>query len=929
MILGLGISLIPGVMNWTATGIHIELTEFIDETVYQVGMKPVDYGEAGGYRSFLEAEQYFVGHPWVRRIDRILSTVCIVNGWQQDTDSYPLNQPLYYVDGFKDARVILSDPEMIEIWKPLFKWRGDFRVSSNETVVSKTFIDYLELTNGRRVDIGDVIDIDIVLGAHGLFPNMEGNRRYPMLNLTIVGVYELVAGTRVFSNAFISLERKLVDPFAYPQPVLGVMDSIIVSSENIPTEVIDELTTRSFFSVSSLIQANPEGLLAEGESNIPANLMSMMDVIGEPEGLESWGLQEVENLESHINTYLQSRLLILLTFPVLFISLVLMVNAAEASVLRRKNESSLLRTKGASFNQIMSSYLWESLVLFVAAITLGLLLSVFFSSVIGSTKGIFIFDYAEFAYFSSMFVIHPLGIAIAIIVGLSLPITYLLQIGRFIDTDELIIQKEVLAESIETRENLGRLGIVILLLVSSVLIMPYLIPPIGLVGVAEILILTVLLYISAFYGARLSRQSLAMIAVRLSFLLGEKSLYLSRSLGRRKGRLLPLLVILTLILSSTNMLLIEFDGFHHNLDLEVDYAIGADLRIEIDNGTLDLVESFKHIPSVVETMPVIELQAQVGESQFFLEGVRPEQYSRIGHFREDSFSTNSSERILSLLESVPNGVILSEYYGHLWNKSLGDEIGISYFRPEIGFLDFVIIGFMESAPGFGMSSTEELPFGSIASGFGFQIGRGGFALANFDFLRNQSSLAEINLFLGKLLTGTNLDILSSTLHANFNAEVYAPSYSNPREISRSVDLYLSGFESVVSISVVLLGLMGIFAILTLLSAAVRERAKEYGLLKAVGARNDQVVSLVFQEFAGVVIAAMAVSLVIGAALGMTLSILAFGISPMWSTLPHPPYLPLLSLLILSIVELVVLSIACLIPARQALSESPSEALRNL
>ncbi|MDF1538381.1 MAG: FtsX-like permease family protein [Candidatus Thorarchaeota archaeon] len=392
---------------------------------------------------------------------------------------------------------------------------------------------------------------------------------------------------------------------------------------------------------------------------------------------------------------------------------------------------------------------------------------------------------------------------------------------------------------------------------------------------------------------------------------------------------MPLLVILTLILSSTNMLLVELDGYHHNLQIEVDYAIGADFRIEVDNGTIELAESFKHIRGIVETMPVIEFPAKVGENQFFLEGVKPEQYSRIGHFREDSFTTNTSDGILETLESIPNGIVLSEYHGALWNKSVGDTISITYFRPEIAYTNFVIVGFVESAPGFGMASTEDLGFGSVASGFGFQIGRGGFALANFDFLQNYSSTSPINRFFGSFIVGTNLEVLSSIFDANFGADIYAPGYTNPREISRSVDLYLSGFESVVSISVVLLGLMGVFAILTLLSAAVRERSKEYALLRAVGAKNNQVVSLVFQEFAAVVVAAMAVSLVIGAALGMTLGALAFGISPMWSTLLHPPYLPLHSLLILSALELVVLSIACLIPARHALSETPSEALRNL
>jgi ABC-type antimicrobial peptide transport system permease subunit len=929
VILGLGVSLVPGVMNWTATGIHIEVSEFIDESVYQVGMRPIDYEEAGGYDSLLAAEEIYESHPWVRRVDRMVSSVCIVDGPFQRTDEYPFNQDQYYTQGYKDARIILADDETLQRWNPIFSWRGDLRVGTNETVVSETFIDYLELATGRRVQIGDIIDIDIVLGAHGRYPNMRGNRRHSVFNLTIVGVYDLTSGTSVFTNAFTSLSRILVDPFAGAQPVLGVMDSMIVNIDDIPNDVIEEMTTRSFFSVASLIQASPEGLLVDGESDVPEKLLSLLDMIGEPEGLVTWGVQEATNLENHINTYLQSRLIVVLALPALFISLVIMVNASETSVLKRKGEASLLRTKGASYNQVLTSYIWESVILFIAALILGLSLSMFFGALTGATRGVLVVDTQEFIQFANMLVIHPLGIVIAIVIGSSLPITYMMQIGRLIEVEELMLLPEDISNEIETREQLGRLGFLILILIATTLALPYIVAPNGLVGVGEILVLTVLLYISAFFGARFARQFLASVTSKLSFLLGEKSIYLARSLSKRRGRIIPLLVILTLILSSTTMMIVELDGFHRNLNLEMDYAIGADIRIEIDDASVNMHDSFRHIRGIIETMPVLEVQAQVGDNQFYLEGVNPDQYSRIGHFRDDSFSSNSTEAMLDTLQSVPHGLILSDYYGLLWNKTIGENLTVTYFRPEIALTEFTIIGFMKSAPGFGIASTDELEYGSVASGFGFQKARGGFALANFDFLQARLNASYVDLFLGSVLAGTNLDSLASTLSANFDAEVYAPGYSNPREISRSVDLYLRGFESLVSISIVLLSIMGIFAIITLLSAAVGERFQEYAVLRAVGAKEGQIVSLVFQEFAGVVVAALAISLVIGTAMGVTLSSLAFGISPMWSALLHPPAIPINSLLMISAIELVILMIACFIPAKQALQDDPSRTLRNL
>lgn len=929
VILGLGLSLIPAVMTWTSTGIRIEVNEFVDETVYQLGMKPINYEEANGYDLLLAAEQLYSSHPWVKSIDRILSTVCIVDGPPEAAEVYPLNQDLYYTQGYKDARIILADSNTLERWKPLFNWRGDFRIGTNQVVVSEVFIDYLEIATGRRVQIGDVIDIEIVLGAHGPFPNMRGNRGHSLQNLTIVGVYELSSGTSVFSNAFISMSRKLVDPFAYPQPVLGVSDSVIVNLDDIPDEVVEEVTTRSFFSVSSLIQANADGLLAMGESEIPYHLQSLIEFIGEPEGLDAWGILEVEKLEYHINTYQQSRILAVLSLPVLFVSLIIMVNAAESSVMKRRNEASLLRTKGASYNQILSSYIWESILLFAISWLIGISLSLPFASLIGATTGILALNYTTYLLFSNMQVINALGFVLATVVGLSLPIAYLLQIGRLIETDELIALREEVQNEVEQSSSLLRTGLLICIILIVIVILPYIILPIGFAGIGELLILTVALYVTSFLGARFAKQMLASATAGLSFLIGEKSIYISRSLSKRKGRLLPLIVILTLIITSTNMMIVELNSFHRNLESEIDYAIGADMRIERENASLELADSFRHIAGIIETTPVVEFEAQIGNNQFYLEGVEAAAYSRIAHFRENSFISNTTQNILAKLDEVPNGIILSEYHGNLWNKSIGDSIEITYFRPLIAITEFTIIGFMNSAPGFGVASTKDLTYPSISSGFGFQVGRGGFALTNFEFLRRAVNVSNVELFFASVISGTNMQILSTALSSNFDATVYAPGFSNPRDISRSVNLFLSGFESLISLSVVILAVMGVFAIISLLSSAVAERSQEYAVLRAVGATKKQVVSMVFQEFASVLFSVITISMVLGIALGTTLGLLAMGISPIWSTLHYTPDFSILHLILISLMETVVLSVACYIPARWSTKYNLSEMLRNL
>ncbi|MFW9918837.1 MAG: FtsX-like permease family protein [Candidatus Thorarchaeota archaeon] len=929
IILALGVSLIPAVMNWTSTGIRIETNAFVDDTVYQVGMKPIDYEAEGGYDELLQAEEVFSSHPWVKSIDRMMSTICIVDGHMQNTDSYPLNQDLYYVQGYKDARIILANESTLQRWKPLFDYSGEFRISSNEIIVGSFFVDYLELATGRRIQIGDSINLDIVLGAHGRFPTMEGNRRHTMMNLTVVGIFDLAAGTSVFGNAFISMTRKLVDPFAFPEPVLGVFDSVIVSTETIPPEVIEEVSTRSFFSVSSLIQADADELLTTGESLIPEKLMSLMDIIGEPRGLDVWGIQEVENLRSHIQTYQQSRIIILLAFPSLFIAIIIMINASESAVLRRKGEASLLRVKGASYNQILTSYIWESIILFAISVSLSLLLSIFFSVLMGASEGVLQYNQADLILFWDNLVPNYLGIIMAVIIALALPITYLLQIGRFIEVEELVLHSENLQESIQMKENVGKLGVLLIAILGGITLMPYIISPFGLGGILQILLITILLYIMAQYGARFARQVLSSISESLVFLLGEKSLYMTRSLRKRKGRLIPLLVILTIILSTSNMMYVQMEGFNHHLQLEIDYAIGADLRLESTNASIYLNETLRHYPGILETMPVIELDAQVGDHSFYLEAIDPEKYLRIGHFHTDSFISNSTEAVLGVLANTPRGIILSETYSTLWNKTVGDNLTVSYFRPQVSQIALKIVGLVRSAPGFGLASTQDRSSGSVSTGFGFQIGRGGFALVNFDFIQAATGITNTELILASVLSTQDMTALVSSLESNYDLDAYSPETSAPREISREVDLFLSGFESLTAISVLLLGVMGMFSILTLLSAAVNSRAKEYAILRAVGARRQQITSLIFQEFAGAVLTAMLISLVVGITLGITLTTLSLGISPLWVSSIYLPYVPLLQLSILVLIELVLLLGACFIPTRRALDTDPTALLRNL
>ncbi|MHA2261125.1 MAG: FtsX-like permease family protein [Candidatus Thorarchaeota archaeon] len=932
LIMAFAISLAPAVMNWSATEIRIETEQFVNQTVYQLGFQPELWEGIDGFQGYLQAEALCDGHPWVRRVDRVLSTACLVDGHLWPDYLYALNENLLYAKGMKDARVIFATNDLLQTWMPQFDWRGKMQIDINETVVSQRFVDYLREAMGKRITINSTLDIDIILGAHGPWPYRVGNRRSTIGNLTVVGIFESRLFPSVLANAFPSMNRQFFDPFnSSTPPVLDLEDSVIIRTERVPPEVVDEISKNPFFDPSTLVQIDADRVLDSGEGAIGENIFALLEQINEIPGTRSWGVEEIQDLQQHVSTYLQSRILVLLGLPTQLIALLLAVNTTEISVTGRSKELSLLRTKGASFNQVLSSYLWESIILCLLGLVLGTFLSFVIAAVLGSSTGLLQFNPVTYGLFLSELRVHPLGIIISGLIAMALPLTYMLHLARNIDAHEAGQPTETIdAASIESARTSKHFA-GLLLIVVTVNLMPYVVAPVGVFSVAEVLLATGLLYFGVFVGTRFFRQILAPLMEKSNFLSGEKSLYVSRSLLRRKGRILPLLVVLGLILATMSMSVVQLDGFENNLESEMEYAIGADLRIEIYNASLDLKESIQQSPGVYQLTPVLELNAEAGGQPFFLEGLDALKYSKIGKFREESFMTSDPADVLSSLNDVSNGIIISEYYGVLWNKSIGDALDIAYYNVAgyASFASFVVVSFMKSAPGFGDASHLAGVGDTISRSFGFQRTRGGFAIANLEYLLNISSIDRVNLFLADALEISDLSYTTDFIRQEFNAEVYSPSFNTVEELSFEANLFLGGLRGLISVSVIISVAMALFATTILLGSVVSERSVEFAVLRAVGATRKQVLHMVFQEFAGTLLITTVISVLVGAAFGFSMALLTFGVSPLVPSLVHTLSAPVGILGVMIGSEALALILVSYIAVRRMSGTNPARSLRNM
>ena len=282
------------------------------------------------------------------------------------------------------------------------------------------------------------------------------------------------------------------------------------------------------------------------------------------------------------------------------------------------------------------------------------------------------------------------------------------------------------------------------------------------------------------------------------------------------------------------------------------------------------------------------------------------------------------------MNGTPNGIVISEYYATLWNRTNGDEINAFVGTiNDTKMVSFEIVGTVVSAPGFGVASTTDLYSDTFGSQFGFQVGQGGFALVNLDYLMNHTAIETVELFLVDTIPTATPDLIREDLETERGTHVYTLDNVDLATDFFAIHLFVSGINGITMVGFIMCIIMGLAAIALFLGSAVKEREPEYALFRAMGGTRKQVLSMVFGEFAGTIVAAIGISVILGLMFGYTMSILTFGISPFSPIIAEVLSLPLLMMVAIVALESIVMIASCYFPARRASNADPATILRNL
>ena len=584
----------------------------------------------------------------------------------------------------------------------------------------------------------------------------------------------------------------------------------------------------------------------------------------------------------------------------LFVGIFLVYNAVAFAASKRRYETAMLRVLGTQRWQILGLFLSESLVIGVVGalvgVGLGLVMAKLALKAMAQTiSELYLLVRAESLSLSPLVIFLGAGAALGVaLLG-----------GLFpsLEASRTLPREALYRGSLERRlhMSLGRIS----LIGTAVLGLGYLCslqPPVNglpLFGfVAAFLILAGFSFLTPA-SVILMNRALAPGLAGLFKIEGKMaSRYLGRSLNRSAVAIASLMTALAMLISISIMIL----SFRQTVVTWAEQIIVADLyispavRLTGQRSSLpeELVESLPELPGFIAMERLSEIPFRINEVPVLLDVTDLEVKARLGRVM---FRRGSSEEILDRCRQL-NQVSISEVLANRLGLGEGDQLELP--TPK-GIQSLVIAGvFYDYRTEGGMVIMDRSTF--------------------HRYWPEERRYTSVGVYLEP---GTNLDQARAFIRNQLrrSQEIFITSNRELRqEILRIFDQTFSITYALQVIAIV----VAIFGIVNTLVLLVIERERDIGVLKAVGASNQQVQKMTLLE-AGLM---GLISFVLGAVNGVLLSLLlifvinkqSFG----WTIQFSVPVAMFGKTLILVIVCALV---AGLVPARNAVSKNVSEVMR--
>lgn len=931
----IGVALVSSVFVWTDTGSRVAIDDYFAGNAfhyfcYQRTHHPNDPNAIFPVQNWVDQQESTESAHVVYQ-----SRALLEQEGHRPTDIY---LPYPYLRGIKDCAVFFADNNFLAGAEQAFTYAGRFELAGDgEVLVSQRVVNDAEMINGITIRVGSVINVAIARD----YPSQTfGGLNLVYFDVRVVGIYETEPKLDALRRAFPSFSRRNWGPDSGEEVVFGWLDSIILSKTLLPRADLDTITLNVDFP-RLLVKVNSEAFYATGLDEAPGLLDSLFARIEAAFDVFLGGRDNLLNLKQYIAAYHQRLSMGILVAPMIVLSVLLTTFATTVFLTGRRAEIGILRSRGASYRQLYSALVCEFLLLATTGLALGGFVGIIVGCFIPAATGFLQFDTGIFLRFFALAELRPEAWLTASLICLLPPAIFAsFEVRSFLKTELY----QAIRGTVPRLLTSARLQAVYVLGVCT-LVLPFALTVVSLPSSPDaalsVFVAAVILWVLLCdAGARLLRPGVAGFSRLFRPLFGEKSTLFAKSVRVRRGRIIPLLIILTLTFSVTIFSAVEAQTYKNNLDTQISYFIGGDIRIFSGPVPAQRTTELELIPGIAVATPFIEVKATIGGAEFRLIGVDPLAYAECGEWQPSSVVGHSPESVLAALAANRDGIILPQQLATQFDVHAGDSVTINVWDQSVVFLEtkvFDVVGEMYSAPGLGYANpSDPAALNSPVPGFGFQKSEP-FAFCHKDYFlvevpswKVYDYVNKTQLFIASVAAGADFEQTLQYVQAlDFVHTVWSPRTFNLGDVYPDGYLFSQGLISLLSVGFVAALTISVVALTVFVNAIVAERRTEYAVMRALGGTRRQVTVIVLGEFLGLILASFLLSLLLGVGFSWLLMYDLLKLFPQPYVVPFAMAWP--HTILLTVLGLVVLAMlaGAYVPARRAGGVQVHNLLRNL
>jgi ABC-type antimicrobial peptide transport system permease subunit len=705
----IGITLVASVFVWTDTGTRVAVDDYFEANLYQYNAF-----QRGTILTDLifNVQDWFRDQPYYETSHVVYNSFGILNGTEL-SDSTPY-YPYPYANGIKDVQTFFVPESFLPFVQSKFLFNGTFSVTPGTCLMSSRAVADAETILNQTITIGSQIDVAVAsINVDSVSPLTIGDiNQFNLTQIQVVGIYTLNTEDTVLSNAFDGTGRSNYAG-AGLETVFGWNDGIIFHYDQLDQGQRDTLTSNAVYP-RLLVRFNPATLLPAGLQQVPVILRTIKTraEVDFQNSITVFGERQLQFLEEYVAAYQSRQTMAVLVSPVIILSIFLTTFATNIFLSGRRAEVAILRARGASFQQLYVAFILEFIMIGIVALCLGMVVSLFIGSLIPASVGFLQFDLSIFNRFFSVVRLEPLTWIIASITCLVPPLVFtMIYVRSFLRTE---IYQALVGLSPQSESDLsvtilyfvGCIALLGLFLVAIIWL-----PASPMTGIIQFIYAVVIWTLLSDSGSRIVRRGVAGITRGFRPIFGERTVIFEKSMRTRRERIVPLLLILTLTFSVTVFAVVEAQTVQINAARQIEYFIGADLRIESGSVPSSRVAEILAIPGIEEATPLIRTWGQIGTVSFALYGIDTAAFAEIGKWDSSSILGADPYATLQALHDNPDGIIFPHTLALRLGKTVGIGIGVIVYSQGGGGVvedyPFEIVGLGFSSPGLGYFDPED------------------------------------------------------------------------------------------------------------------------------------------------------------------------------------------------------------------------------